>query len=315
MKRIQLLLFIFLIGCAPNEVRPTTAVAETSEPTLTPTSTITSTPLPSPTAVPFTSTPITPVPTLPPKEQEAYLLNLIETNNHCRLPCLFGIQPGISTWEEIRSVEEPLHFRAAYLPDSNGFLYLYAHVTDKIEHLDIAFSGSGHLIEHITAATYIFLPSDPGYSPAIAKAGRAYSLPNILAEYGMPSRIRLYIQGQVAPNSGSLAEILLFYDHLGFGVHYFFLNAVTQDPVNSATRICLKDDHLESFKLYLQAPGDRTPLEKMVTVAFGGRFFPYDWLQPLEDMTTLSIEDFYNRFTSSPIIDCFDLGNQVLPHP
>ena len=131
---------------------------------------------------------------------------------------------------------------------------------------------------------------------------------NILAEDGMPSRIRLYIQRQVAPNPGNLAEILLFYDHLGFGVHYFFLNAVTQDPENSATRICLKDDHLESFKLYLQAPDDRTPLEKMVTVAIGNRFFPYDWLQPLADMTTLSIEDFYNRFTSSPIIECFDLG-------
>jgi hypothetical protein len=247
------------MSCAPNEVRPTTTVAETSEPTLTPTSTITSTSIPSPTAIPFTSTPITPVPTLPPKEQEAYLLDLIETNNHCRLPCLFGIQPGISTWEEIRSVEEPIHFRAVYLPDSNGFLYLYSHVKDRIANLDVAFSGSGRRIERITAGEFIFLPSDPGYSSAMARAARGYSLPNILAEYGMPSRIRLYVQRQLEPNSQNLAELLLFYDHLGFGVHYFFLNAVTQDPVNSATRTCLKDDHLESFKLYLQAPDDRTP--------------------------------------------------------
>jgi hypothetical protein len=249
----------------------------------------------------------TPVPTWLPKEQEAYLLNLIETNNHCRLPCLFGIQPGLSTWEEIRNVEAPLYFRKAYVPDSNGFLYLHSHVKDKIGHLDVAFSGSVRRIEHIIATAYIFLAGDPHYSPAIARAARAYSLPNILAEYGIPSRILLYVQGKIEPNSGTLVEILLFYDHLGFGIHYFFLNAVTQNQENSAFHVCLKDNHLESFKLYLQAPNDRTPLEKMITTDIGGRFFPYDWLRPLEDTTTLGIEDFYDRFTSSPTKDCFDV--------
>jgi len=309
MKRVQaLLVLVFLISCTPKEIQSSTTVPETLEPTRIPTSTLTSTPVASPTAIPFTATPVTPVPTWLPQEQEAYLLNLIETNNNCRLPCLFGIQPGISIWEEIRSVESPFYFRKVYLPDSNGFLYLHFHVKDKIGHLDVAFSGTGHLVEHITATAYIFLPGDPHYSPALARAARAYSLPNILAEYGIPSRILFYVQGQIESNSGSLAEILLFYDQLGFGIHYFFLNAVTQDPVNSATRLCLKDDHLESFKLYLQAPDDRTPLEKMITTDIGGRFFPYDRLQPLEDITTLSIKDFYNRFTSSPTKDCFDLG-------
>lgn len=306
MKRVQVLLaLLFLISCAPKEILSRTT--ETLEPTRTPT--LTSTPVPSPTATLFIETPVTAVPTWLPKEQEAYLLGLIETNKDCKLPCLFGIQPGVSTWEEIRSVESPFHFRETYLPDSNGFLYLYSHVKDKIANLDVAFSGSGRRIERITAGEFIFLPSDPGYSSAIARAARGYSLPNILAEYGMPSRIRLYVQRQLEPDSRSLAELLLFYDHLGFGIHYFFVNMVTQDPVNSATRICLNDDHLESFKLYLQASDDRTPLEKMVTVAIGDRVFPYNWLRPLEEMTTLSIKDFYNRFISSPIKDCFDLSN------
>jgi hypothetical protein len=309
MKRVQVLLaLLFLISCAPKEIQSRTTVPETLEPTRTPTSTLTSTPVLSPTAIPFTPTPVTPVPTWLPQEQEAYLLNLIETNNHCRLPCLFGIQPGISAWEEIRSVESPFYFREVYLPDSNGFLYLHSLVRDRIAQLDVAFSGSGRRIERMTATAYIFLPSDPHYSPAIARAARGYSLPSILAEYGMPSRILFYVQRQIKPNSGTLAEILLFYDHLGFGIHYFFLNAVTQDQENSAFHTCLKYDHLESFKLYLQAPDDRTPLEKMITTDTGGRFFPYDWLQPLEDITTLSIKDFYNRFTSSPTKDCFDLG-------
>jgi hypothetical protein len=204
-------------------------------------------------------------------------------------------------------VESPFYFRDVYRPDDNGFLYLHSHQQDKITHLDAAFSGSGPRIEHITAAAYIFLPGDPRYSPAMARATQGYSLRSILAEYGMPSRIRSYVQGPTLSNSRSLAEILLFYDQLGFSIHYFFANVVTQDPLNSAVRTCLKDSRLESFKLYLQAPDDRTPLEKMIQTAIGDKFFPYDWLKPLEEVTSLSIEDFYKRFTRSPIIDCFDL--------
>jgi hypothetical protein len=308
MKRIQILLvFLLLISCAPSEVNSPTTVPETLEPTLISTPTITITPVPSPTEIPFTTNLVTPVPTWLPKEQEAYLLNLIETNNHCRLPCLFGMQPGISTWEEIRSVESPFYFRKVYLPDSNGFLYLHSYVKDKFPHLEIAFSGSGRLVKYIAAAEYIFLPGNPRYSSAIAKAAQAYFLPNILAQYGMPSRILLKAQGQLEPNSGNQAELLLFYDHLGFGIHYFYINVVTQDQENSILHTCPRDDHLESFRLYLQAPDDRTPLQKMAATPIGGSFFPYSLLQPLEDITTLSIEDFYHRFTSSRTKDCFDV--------
>src|SRR5262245_37158555 len=106
MKRVQVLLvLLFLFSCAPKEIQSRTTVPETLEPTRTPT--LTSRPVLSPTAIPFTATPVTPVPTLLPQEQEAYLPNLIETKDNCRLPCLFGIQPGVSTWEEIRRVESP----------------------------------------------------------------------------------------------------------------------------------------------------------------------------------------------------------------
>ena len=308
MKRVQaLLVLVFLISCAPKEIRPRTTVPETLEPTPISTSTLTITLVPSPTAISFTATPVTPVPTWLPREQEAYLLDLIETNNNCRLPCLFGIQPGISTWEEIRSVESPFYFRKVYLPDSNGFLYLHSYVKDKFPHLEIAFSGSRRLIKYIAAAEYIFLPDNPRYSSAMAKAAQAYFLPNILAQYGMPSRILLKAQGQLGPNSGNQAELLLFYDHLGFGIHYFYINVVTQDQENSILHTCPRDDHLESFRLYLQAPDDRTPLQKIAATPIGGSFFPYSLLRPLEDVTTLSIEDFYHRFTSSRIKDCFDV--------
>jgi hypothetical protein len=309
MKRLQILgLFLLLIGCAPGEVFSPTTGPETLEPTLIPTATKTITPIPSPTTIPFTATPvITPVPTWLPEEQEAYLLKLIEPNDHCRLPCLFGIQPGISTWEEIRTVEAPLYFRKAYLPDSQGFLYFHSHVKDKIPHLEMAFSGSGRLIEHMIAAKYVFLPDDPRYSPVMAKAAQAYFLSNILTQYGRPSRILIKAQRQFEAASGNQAELLLLYDDLGFGIHYFYINVVTQDQKYPILHTCPRDDHLERFRLYLQAPADRTPLEKMTTVPVGGSFFPYSLLQPLEEMTALSIEDFYHSFKPSQTKACLDV--------
>lgn len=77
--------------------------------------------MPSPSSSPtLTRTPVTPVPTLPPKEQNAYLLNLIETNGGCELPCFLGIQPGISSWEDIRLIEGPIYFPEDYIPDAAG---------------------------------------------------------------------------------------------------------------------------------------------------------------------------------------------------
>ena len=308
MKRIQILwALLLLIGCGPSEIISPTAVPETLEPTPTLTSTLTSTPIPSPTATPFTAAPVTPVPTWLPQEQEAYLLDLIETNKHCKLPCLFGIQPGISTWEAIRSLEAPLYFRKAYIPDSQGSLDFHSHVKDKTPHLEIAFSGSERLIEQIIAAEHIFLPGDPRYSPAMEKATQAYFLPNILAQYGMPSRILINALGTLQPDSRNQAELLLLYDHLGFGIHYFYINVVTPDQQNSILHACPRDDHLERFRLYLQAPDDRTPLEKMTTTPIGGSFFPYSGLRSLEDMTTLRIEDFYHSFKSSKTKACVDV--------
>jgi hypothetical protein len=309
MKRIQILwVFLLLIGCAPREVYAPTTVPETLEPTLIPTPTRKITPTPSPTAAPFTPTPVTPVPTWLPEEQDAYLLDLIETNNDCRLPCLFGLQPGISTWEEIRKVEAPLYFRKAYIPDSQGFLDFQSHVKDKIPYLEIAFSGSEPHIERMIAAEYIFLPGDPRYSPAMAKAARTYLLSNILVRYGRPSRILIKAQGKLEPNSDNPAELLLLYDHLGFGIHYFYRNVVKSDQQNSILHTCPRDDHLERFRLYLQAPDDRTPLEKMTTTPVGGSFFPYSLLQPLEDMTALSVGDFYHSFKSSQTKACLDIS-------
>jgi len=241
---------------------------------------------------------------LPAEEQEAYLLNLIETNGDCALPCFLGIQPGVSSWEDIRLIEGPMYFREHYLPKDDR-IKLYTN-SSAIRNFDVRFWGSGALIEHITVDARIYLPNDPyEYVPAFAKAMRQYALPNFLARYGVPSRILLQALGQIEPEAGTQAEVLLFYDNTGFIAQYFFLNVVTQDHETSVLRTCLDYGHTEVIRLYLQAPEDKTPLEKMV----GGTndYYFNSLLQPVEKITALSVEDFYRLFVAPTENACFEV--------
>ena len=80
-----------------------TAPVRTLQPTDTPQSTQAATPTltHTPTPVP-TSTP-TPFPTLEPKEKQAFIQEMLESNSGCELPCWWSITPGETSWEEMRS--------------------------------------------------------------------------------------------------------------------------------------------------------------------------------------------------------------------
>lgn len=168
------------------------------------------------------------------------------------------------------------------------------------------FWGSDAVIEHITVDARIYLPNDPHeYIPAFANAVRRYALPNILSQYGIPSRILLQVQGQIEPEAGTQAEIFLFYDRLGFLAHYWFLNVVTQDGTTGVLRACPDYGHTYFIRLYLQASEDRTPLERMVGGA--NDYYFNSWLQPLEKITALSVEDFYRLFVAPAESACFEV--------
>lgn len=293
-----------LAGCTPDSDvsmgNPSATLTPMQATTLPPTLS------PSPTPIPATSTPVTPVPTLLSEEKEIYLLNLIETNGGCVLPCFLGIRPGVSAWEEIRRVEGPLYFREQYLPGDKDSIYLYTYMEGRAENLEVEFKGPNNIIEQITVVARIYLPGDPyGYFPSFAETMHRYSLPNILGEFGMPSRILLHVQGQAEPGAGTQTSILLLYDDLGILADYWFLDIVTQNSETGALRACPNYEHTHSVRLYLQNPENINPLERMI----GGAddYALNHLLKPVQDVTTLSIEDFFNLFVEPDESDCLEV--------
>jgi hypothetical protein len=301
-----LVFIISITGCTSHTA--TMFPTEIQVSTLTPSLTKTITPSYDSSSVPAiqTSTPITPVATYSPDGKGAYLIGLIESNGGCHSPCFLGIQPGVSNWEEIRKVEAPLYTRDRYIPDDQGTITLYTYIEKKVENLDVVFFGSQNIIEQITVDARIYLPNDPyEYFPAFADAMRRYSLPNILSEFGSPSRVLLQVQGQIEQNAGTQAEILLLYDSLGFIVHYLFKDIVTQDQETFVLRACPDYEHTESIRLYLQASDNDAPLERMINNL--GDYYLNTWLKPLQGITNLSVDDFHKMFVSPSKDTCFDI--------
>jgi hypothetical protein len=96
LKWIDVLVLLALAGC--------TSMPPIVIPTATPTFTLT----PSPTYTPIPSATPTLIPTLSVKDAQIKLLGLLATNGGCRLPCLWGITPGKSNYQEAQNVLKPL---------------------------------------------------------------------------------------------------------------------------------------------------------------------------------------------------------------
>ena len=127
-----LLLSLFLVttGCSNRAVLITlqttpTIVASTPVSTLTPTKPLlTLTRISTPTLTPLlTNTPTSkPTPTrFPPEQAELMVLDLLENNGGCLLPCWWGIVPGQTTWEEAHDLLMPITFDYIYIESPGGF--------------------------------------------------------------------------------------------------------------------------------------------------------------------------------------------------
>lgn len=300
---IILFVGVNLTGCNPKGATSTIdkILLAMTTPTVIPTKPLLLTPTHVPTSSPTLQITTTPFSTLVPQEQDAYLRNLIETNGGCRFPCIMGIEPGKTSWESLRKIFDPI---------SSTKKGPYKWTLDNLANEDLIgnmfFHGSDKTINRIQLQ-YFFIP---GGGPSIhsSKFGPAmerYSIQKILADYGVPSRILLFPQPQFEETgSRPSLEIVLFYDKLGFVVHYGFSSGITVlSP--SVYFVCPDHESTDLFRLFFQASDDPAPLERMFEKESN------DWLtnelQPLEKVTNLSVEDFYNLFVTSGGKKCFEI--------
>lgn len=324
-----LLVFLFSIsGCSPetqlmNEptqtgsVIPSPTLASTEIPTRKSNITLEASTSPEPTTpsvklIASTKTPanetvtispsVTPLPTLSIAESRRYVLELLQNNGGCKLPCFWGITPGKTSLDHSLSLLKNLGWEGGWFYDGNVFatgedldgqsldIYLL-NQDDRVDKIMFGLAGDDYA-------------SHAGY----------YSTPQLFESMGRPSQI--WITLFTAPFNQSPYEIS--YDLWVFYQNEAILAKYGGISVRSGSnyRIC---PNLLSYGVSTE-PESRGAL--ILTIGHISEppedlmkpFGLFDGMLTVEEALGLSVEDFYNRVLEKPeVANCFMTPREIWP--
>jgi hypothetical protein len=266
----------------------------------------------------FSSAP-TGISTLPMEDAQLAMLNLLTNNGNCRLPCLWGITPGKSTFDESRSILEPLASISDFTAfESNlgainpiyveGDVRIHTNVryrADPNDNFVNSISFYAQALREISQGNYEELFGYPLYDRLL----KAYSLPQILTSYGTPADILIRTNLEPPPQNWGPFELLISYPEQGILVHYTtLLNAVGPNIIGCPTK--------SKLELYLVPSrsfnSTNDLLESRAAPLKIEEIFP--GFRPVEEVTSLSLDDFVRIF-SQPTGECIETPASYWPSP
>ncbi len=211
-KIFALLTLIFLLaGCSTNlDQQGKTNVGQAS----TPISTDTLTPVPTATIVATstvtpklqstttnlaTFTPTltrTPQPTLERVEAEKIVQQYLRDNRGCKLPCWWGIIPGITTREEVESFLEPIG--RIEKSDQAEKIWFHHQILDAPEGAEIY--ASQDFKQGIVSHIFVFQNG----------TARSFTLPQLISNYGKPDEIKIQVYREVFDGYPTFTVLLVY---------------------------------------------------------------------------------------------------------
>lgn len=298
-------------GASVDTIVPSRTVLPTVTYTITPS--LTSTPfLPTSTPTPTPTMPFTSPPTMTTEERQSFTQELFRSNFGCKLPCWWGITPGITPWSEVDAF---LHHLGAVFGSNalaDGSIY---HGTGgfDFEAPDYIIVNSIGFLERESIIDLINIRSD-GYSNPVAfqEQWARYSPQQIMKEYGIPSRVWLESASSGPVTEGRIAGYTLwvFYDQFGFLILY---NGYGEfEPVFHFCPRFENGQDIRAIEMYLQSPDNSSPIEKTAGI-IGFVPAPYPHVQTIDDAAGLSVAELYQLFIQEDNLPCFDTPKDIWP--
>jgi hypothetical protein len=257
----------------------------------------TATPTHSPT-IPATSTftPLpptwTPLPTLPPDEAQALVIELLDTNAGCRLPCWWGITPGVTTLDEALHILSPftslLSIRAFDQYHRATFRIPFPEEAGTINH---TYYVKNNIVEEIEVYNWNY-------------ATHTY-LPEFLRTYGQPEEVWVRTAHPDVREVGPF-ELALFYPSQGI---------LMDTPGGGGggiegdiIRNCLRDMNWPF--LFLWSP----EIEITFTEAEEKYLDPdMGYFLPIYDATGMTVAEFYENFKDPNTTACLETPLDLWP--
>lgn len=313
MKKIYLLIFpIMILSCGGYKNPVSDDKLDISTLISIPDTAVFPSPFKTPTKIRITSTtrqtsaPVlptkteTPSPIAPTDKARAHVFNLLETNAGCKLPCWWGITPGISSKQQLHNLFVTLTnatFNRPIKPEAISFSL--PQIDDTILRLDI-YSSSDNLLDKIDGLA-IFMNVDykkekpKKHTLETMKHLRNFQLSQILTDYGSPEEILLYVFDH-APT----IDIYLYYPQHGFSIEYEMVGQ-TGDEVYV---VCPAIEYIQNVQLTLVDPQNGYKVsEGVIWIEHWQN--PFEVYTSIDQVTYLTVESFSNKYKNPAETACF----------
>jgi hypothetical protein len=251
-------------------------------------------------------------PTLPVEDARKRLLELLSNNGNCHLPCLWNITPGKSTYQEAQIILAPL----GSISDVGGFGPEIGSISPVYTKGDLwLITRATYLATNQTVTRVVFqaralkrviaADGSSGFNPIFnsqlfGERLNYYMLPHMLTEQGIPTSVKIASHGGAAGFG-----ILILYPERGLLIDY----SAQMDSTDMVLRGCPANAHVE-MELYPPGTSDSF-YELLQQTDWSTRLNNY---KPLEEVTSLSIEEFYQTF-KEPNDGCIETSTEFWPTP
>jgi hypothetical protein len=260
---------------------PTQVETPASSPTfVAPISTSTNTPI-------ATTTPTLPL-TLEPEQVKETIRTLLQEPVDCAAPCFWGIMPGQTTFEEATNIfiHLGLGLQGTTKLDGKDFYDVNYNLHDGIE-ISPVIALQNNVVKSLDVGIN---DTSPEGSP---RKWSAYSPETLIERYGLPSQVDFFL-GRVAPTP--IHSMVLYFENVDLIVEYGGTNILNVSR-GAQLEICPLTNKVDFIKLWM---GDDP------------QYPPYPGV-PLEDATSLTMEEFSYLMIGDPIKACFNLKEEAFP--
>lgn len=281
-------LYLFLVialglsSCVPAGLTTLPAQIETqvSSPTpIPPTSTSTFTPT-------ATATPTLPA-TLEPEQAQESIRILLQEPIDCEAPCFWRIEPGRTTLDEAINTFAHLGISLKFTTTISGkdFYSVVYNLGNGLEVTPI-FTIQNNIVENLRV----------GITPDKSQVGvprkwLAYSPETLISRYGLPSKVVFSIGRGPSP----WHSVVLYFETVDLIVEYSGASIINDVP---KLEICLLTNQVDLVQIWM---GDNPQYPPK---AFG---------VPLEEATSLTMQEFVNLMIGNPKNACFNLKEKAFP--
>lgn len=285
--RLALFLVIasVLSGCvsAGSTIVPVQAETPTLSPTpIHPTSTSTFTPT---STVTVTST----LPaTLEPEHAKELVRTFLQGHVDCKAPCFWGIEPGLTTFDEAINTFTHLGIRLKFTATTDGKdFYAAIYNLDNGIRVSLVIGIQNNTVKTLDVEININDTSQMG----TPRKWSAYSPETLISRYGPPSRVDFFL-GRVA--STPTHSMILYFETVHLIVEYLGTNILNDGP---GLEICPLTNKVDFLKIWM---GDDPRHPPSLGV-------------PLEEATSLTLGEFSKLMTGNPGQACFKLKEDAFP--